>query len=114
VKFDTVGGYFDCETNTLTSLIGAPQSTGGWFDCRNNPLTSLEGAPEFVGGIFHCDWNPTLPMLRLVKYQEIYIDDNDTVLVIIRKYCGQSPLKVAIWDCAKELRDNGFADNARW
>ena len=32
-----VEGYFDCSTNNLTSLEGAPQTVGGKFDCSNNP-----------------------------------------------------------------------------
>jgi hypothetical protein len=110
----SVVGDFDCSDNKLTSLIDAPQSVGRWFNCIGNPLKSLEGAPEFVGIDFFCDWNPTLPMLRLMKYKEVYIYKNDQVEEIIQKYCGKTPLKAAIWDCAKELRDNGFSDNAKW
>jgi hypothetical protein len=65
VKFDKVGGSFDCSRNVLTSLKGAPQFVGRSFSCRQNPLTSLEGAPESIGDTFYCDWNETLPMLRL-------------------------------------------------
>ena len=51
-------GNFDCYSNQLTSLEGAPQEVGGYFDCRNNQLTSLEGAPREVRGDFDCHWNP--------------------------------------------------------
>ena len=44
----TVGGYFDCSHNQLTSLSGTPQSVGGFFDCSNNKLTSLNEAPAPV------------------------------------------------------------------
>jgi hypothetical protein len=50
-----VGGDFRCYENNLTSLEGAPQEVGGWFNCHDNNLTSLEGAPQEVGGWFDCD-----------------------------------------------------------
>ena len=49
-----VGGCFDCASNQLTSLAGAPQSVGWSFDCTSNQLTSLAGAPQSVGGDFWC------------------------------------------------------------
>ncbi len=36
IQFGRVSGWFDCESNKLTTLEGAPQSVGDWFDCRNN------------------------------------------------------------------------------
>jgi hypothetical protein len=109
----SVGGWFTCYNNNLTSLIGSPQSVSGWFNCSENSLTSLEGAPESIL-YFACDWKSKLPLLRLMKYKNVAIYDNKKVNEIISKYCGRSPLKGAIWDCAKELRVNGFADNAKW
>ena len=49
-----VGIDFYCGHNQLTTLEGAPQKVGGYFTCNNNQLTSLEGAPEEVGGGFYC------------------------------------------------------------
>jgi hypothetical protein len=57
IQFGAVSGDFYCDSNSLTSLEGAPQTVGGSFDCDSNSLTSLEGAPETVGGSFHCDSN---------------------------------------------------------
>ena len=54
IKFGKVSGYFDCSSNQLTSLVGAPKEVGMNFFCDNNQLTSLEGAPKKVGGSFHC------------------------------------------------------------
>ena len=54
VRFGKVGGYFSCENNHLTTLVGAPQSVGGSFYCENNQLTTLEGAPQKVEGDFWC------------------------------------------------------------
>jgi hypothetical protein len=52
IKFGEVSGDFACDSNELTSLVGAPQSVGGNFSCSNNRLTSLEGGPQSVGGNF--------------------------------------------------------------
>ena len=52
-----VGGSFNCYSNKLTSLEGAPQEVGGGFNCYFNKLTSLEGAPQEVGGGFDCSHN---------------------------------------------------------
>ena len=65
VKFGSVGEYFSCSENQLTSLEGAPQSVGEYFSCFENQLTSLEGAPQSVGeksqgggdGHFDCSYN---------------------------------------------------------
>lgn len=54
IRFGTVGGFFFCEDNKLTSLDGAPEKVGGYFDCNHNNLTSLKGAPKEVGGDFTC------------------------------------------------------------
>jgi len=52
-----VGAHFFCYSNQLTSLEGAPSHVGGDFDCHYNQLTSLEGAPSHVGGAFYCSNN---------------------------------------------------------
>jgi phosphoserine phosphatase len=110
----SVGGYFYCAYNQLTSLEGAPNSVGIYFDCRYNKLTSLEGAPKEVGGVFYCDWSEDLPLLRLVRYQNVRIFNNDQVNDIINKYSYHKPLKEAILLCQKELIDKGFIGNAAW
>ena len=40
VKFGSVGGYFVCSINQITSLENAPTSIGGNFLCHNNQLTN--------------------------------------------------------------------------
>ena len=57
VKFGNVDGHFDCASNELTSLEGAPIAVGGSFYCNDNHLTSLIGAPREVGGDFYCSYN---------------------------------------------------------
>jgi len=53
----SVGGNFYCDNNQLTSLEGSPASVGGYFVCNNNQLTYLEGSPASVGGYFNCSYN---------------------------------------------------------
>jgi hypothetical protein len=65
VRFGKVGGYFNCSSNKLTSLAGAPQKVGHNFECSWNNLTSLEGAPQEVGGDFLCGgWENELTSLK--------------------------------------------------
>ena len=48
---------FHCETDKLTSLVGAPSVINGNFYCHSNQLTSLEGAPSVIKGDFWCHAN---------------------------------------------------------
>ena len=57
VRFGVVDGYFYCENNALTSLVGAPLKVGDDFYCDDNSLTSLMGAPQEVGEGFYCHNN---------------------------------------------------------
>jgi len=57
LKFGKVSGYFDCDTNQLTSLEGCPKSVSGYFACGYNNLKSLEFCPQSVGGNFGCGVN---------------------------------------------------------
>ena len=57
VKFDRVGGIFDCSGNHLETLIGSPRYVGNTFDCSINNLRTLEGAPTTVIGTFTCSHN---------------------------------------------------------
>jgi hypothetical protein len=62
LKFNKVGGDFDCNNNRLGSLKGCPVIVGGNFNCSNNHLTSLEGCPRRVSG-FVCNNNTQLTSL---------------------------------------------------
>ena len=57
LKFNKVYGYFDCERNKLTTLLGSPEYVGGGFHCYDNNLTTLEGSPKKVRTSFHCSDN---------------------------------------------------------
>ena len=53
----TVEGNFDCSSNQLTSLKGAPRTVNGDFNCSHNQLSDLRGGPENVRGAFRCWYN---------------------------------------------------------
>ena len=57
LKFNIVSIDFDCDTNKLTTLEGAPKKVGRNFCCALNQLTTLKGSPEKVGGYFSCTFN---------------------------------------------------------
>jgi hypothetical protein len=54
VRFGVVSGFFNCSSNKLTSLVGAPQKVGRDFNCSYNQLVSLKGTPKEVKGDFYC------------------------------------------------------------
>lgn len=60
----TVRGNFECSSNPLTSLKGAPKQVDGAFICEHTQITSLEGAPETVGGGVNCNNNPNLVSIK--------------------------------------------------
>jgi hypothetical protein len=85
----SVGGDFYCYNNNLVSLEGAPTSVGGGFDCIFNKLTSLAGAPTHVSGGFWCSYDKNLPLLRLLAYQRIRVLGASLQLYqILKKYAG--------------------------
>ena len=57
LKFGRVSGSFDCTSNQLTTLEGAPREVGEGVSFSGNQLTTLEGAPERVSGGFNCSRN---------------------------------------------------------
>ena len=63
----TVDGSFYCNNNQLTSLVGAPETVDGGFSCAENQLTSLEGAPKTVGGVFYCTDNQLTSLVGAPK-----------------------------------------------
>ena len=55
LKFGKVTGGFNCFSNALSTLEGAPHTVGGNFACGRNPeLHSLVGGPSKVGGNYSC------------------------------------------------------------
>ena len=52
-KFYKIGGHFNCNDGSLTSLIGSPRFTKN-FECSFNEISSLIGSPTTVDGMFDC------------------------------------------------------------
>ena len=50
-----VTGNFNCSSNYLTNLVGAPKTIHHSFLCDDNDLNSLEGISTFIGGGFFID-----------------------------------------------------------
>lgn len=67
LKFNRVGGNFDCSGNKLTTLKGCPKSVGGYFICNENELTNLEYGPESVGSSYRCSNNKLTTLKGLPK-----------------------------------------------
>jgi hypothetical protein len=114
IRFGQVSGDFDCYLNSLTSLTGAPTSVGGDVAFNNNSLTSLTGAPTSVGGEFWVDYTESLPLLRLLQYNNIRLHKwaPNAVITIMNKYAGTG--KAFMLNCALELKQAGFEGNAAW
>ncbi len=136
VRFGTVGGDFDCTSNRLTSLEGAPRAVGGDFHCSSNRLTSLEGAPSTTRD-FYCGKNQLTSLAgvhRALKRinGKLYIEENpietggiSLVLVegltrivadqpafeIINEYLGQG--MKGMLRCQEALHDAGYEEYAK-
>lgn len=52
LNFNVVLGYFNCNSNNLTSLKGSPKICQNDFHCADNYLKSLEYSPELINGVF--------------------------------------------------------------
>jgi hypothetical protein len=109
--------HYAISSNYLPNLIGATESTLQNFTCtRILTLTSLEGLPK-VTRLLQISWNKNLPLLRLLSVPDtckITFLNHVHPVSIMKKYRGQEPLKKAIWECQKELIENGFDGNAKW
>jgi len=57
IKFRQVDGWFNLDSNELTTLIGCPERLNGDFNCSMNNLTNLEGCPKYVYDRFYCSNN---------------------------------------------------------
>jgi hypothetical protein len=57
LQFGKVTDTFNCSSNRIVSLDGAPREVGGDFLCYDNKLTSLESSPIEVDGEFNCAYN---------------------------------------------------------
>ena len=112
----SVGGDFRCGGNELTTLVGAPQTVKGDFYCGNNQLTTLEGAPKTVGGYFNCGHNQLTSLEgapQNVKESFRCYNNKLTSLEGAPKtikgnfYCGNNPVSASILGSIFELMEKG-------
>jgi len=138
--FGIVTGIFYCTENTLTTLVGSPRKVlkifncyqnnlkdliGGPiecddFYCHKNQLTSFDGKPDIVKKMFCFEFTPTVPVLSVLKYNNIYVNninkEKEDMTYILKKYCAgnsKEPLRTRIIKCQRELIDAGLEGNAR-
>lgn len=72
LKFDRVDGMFDCSSNKLTTLDGAPNYARA-FDCSNNNLTSLENGPNETKFHYACDNNRLVNLVGVAQRIGTYL-----------------------------------------
>jgi hypothetical protein len=114
-----VEGSYCCESNLLTDLSHMPSFVGDQFWCYDNPLHSLAGwdPGHHVGGEFWCTYGHNLPLLRCIQASGVSLSDHNVnapgaVSHILNKYAGKG--KSHMLNCALELKQAGYAENARW
>jgi hypothetical protein len=133
----TIQHTFDCSFNhMLTSLDGAPKSVRNLdlTSCSSifpalNELQNINIKNELLAGdIYFPNLNfldnvncktlvisvyKHLPLLRLLKFQHVYIyRDYHEIQKIIDPFFNKTPKKKAMLECQKALIDAGFTSNA--
>ena len=73
-------GDFDCSNNKLNSLSHCPKEVNGFFDCSNNEILSIKGSPRTVKGYFKCSTNKISTLKGGPKYIETYFDCSDNYI----------------------------------
>jgi hypothetical protein len=115
-----VGGEF-------TSLEGAPRIVSGVFAALSPHLASLAHLPSQMS-MLRLSMTPQLPLLRLLEipYQETTImvgypvslggvsGQSTQAIMIIERYRRLKKGKAFMLNCANDLKQAGFAGNARW
>ena len=131
-----ITGWFRCDVNYLTSLVGGPQIVDDTYDCNNNQLTDLEGCASHISGSLMCTNNNITSLLGIHKIIKScidiycdtfkiteggiglllidnlrYIPSNHEPFKIIRKYLGQGTKGLLI--CQNELINEGYPNHAK-
>jgi hypothetical protein len=112
----TVTNTFNVGSNKLTDLTNGPKVALGIYQVGNNPLISLKGLPEQGVHHFYCGYTSDLPLLRLVQVNGASLyhpeDAHVPIMRIVKKYVGKG--KGAVLNFALELKQAGYAENAKW
>ena len=116
VAFGHVDRGFDCSSNQLTSLDGAPKTVKGNFFCRSNQITSLEGAPQTVGGSFSCSSNQLTSLVDAPQtvggyfgcsFNQLTSLDGAPQTVGEGFFCGSNPVSERTLESIFNLMKNG-------
>lgn len=127
-----VGNNYFCEYNKLTNLQGCAQTVGRNLECFNNPIQSLMGAVtvgrdlvcvntpltdlSYLPDVNHKFWityRRDLHLLKCVIMKGLLLSEApDSVSDIVKKYVGKG--KTHMLNCALELKQAGYVENAKW
>jgi hypothetical protein len=69
IQFNLVKGFFNINSNHLTSLRGCPYRVTQWFSCEINQLNNLDYAPKSIGHDFYCHRNEKLTREMCLTYK---------------------------------------------
>ena len=107
LRFNYVGGFFDCSNNKLKTLEGTPQTVNGRFDCYNNYLTDLEHFPEVGDGINIEENKVNLLVYTFIENADSFMieDFNDYEIVRNRDTVMLDRLQTFIKDNNLEMPD---------
>lgn len=96
----------------LRSLTHAPSHVGGEFIGSQNHLTDLQGLPAHMRA-FYATYNSDMPLLRLTQHAQVEIWQAPAPMSdILEKYVGKG--KAYILNMARELKQAGYVENAKW
>lgn len=111
---DQVKGSFVAHGNKLTTLVHGPTWVEKDYQIYNNPLKNLDGFPTHVGGDCFITYHKQLPLLRLLVVQgELHLSKAPAIVYeIMNKYAGKG--KTLMLNCARDLKQAGYAGNATW
>ena len=117
----TIGGYFSCTHNNLTTLEGSPITVRASFYCYGNKLTNLRKLPKNIGEECMVPYSPNLPLLQLIMNDigsiSFYPHIDNDISDIINKWINEKKSGIlahnAAQQCGIELINTGFAGNAK-
>jgi hypothetical protein len=67
IQFNKIKGDFDIDDIGLDSLRGCPRYVDGYFSCQMNNLTNLIGGPEIVGRSYYANANNLISVEGLAR-----------------------------------------------
>jgi len=106
LKFNKASGDFDCSSNELSSLKGAPKYVGGSFHCDRNHLTSLKYSPQHINMHFNINYNFIRSLEDMPKQVNgiFYCDGNN--VEYIYKYFIRNVDNIELFNELKILKFN--------